>query len=525
VGRDMQTLRLVDFEAAVRQNHDANSNLLTPGFREKRSIHEMPDFDDDYFGLGAVLMSMILPITPLLGLDKKACIAVFRDAAAECRLPTALSDLIIDLVMQPRGMKPCASTVQQCVATLRRADDTSYLRNPTAYEPDLANALQGIWTSFPALATTSRSDRLFPCDALVFDTNPASLAYGASGVVLSLLGSNQAKCGAYLDWLCRCDEKQLPPGLFMGRAGVALVLARAGRLDEATSLLPRSALWDCEDECGLGYGYAGVGMICLLLAHLADASCYLEWACEIAARMERLSRCSAQGRHWLSHDKTPIGLGHGASGIAIYFLYLAQVTGDNHWLTVGQEALAYDLEYAVETHGGGMMWPRSGERRDTLYPYWEFGTAGIAAAVSRYFYVTEDSDYRALLNRMVIELGRPDVLMPNLFRGAAGMAYALLDCHHFAKLGFCRDSAALCLRRAMLYGTWTHDYLLIPGRQLERFSCDLATGSAGVALALDRFHHPEPRHGLLPDDLLDSSFQLEQATMREARTMLCSNCV
>jgi hypothetical protein len=46
------------------------------------------------------------------------------------------------------------------------------------------------------------------------------------------------------------------------------------------------------------------------------------------------------------------------------------------------------------------------------------------------------------------------------------------------------------------------DGIAIPGNGLMRFSTDLASGSAGVALALERFQHGGPDFHYTLDELL-----------------------
>src|SRR5690606_31304240 len=71
-------------------------------------------------------------------------------------------------------------------------------------------------------ASPARSDRLWPGDTAGFRTNHLSLAWGAAGV-LSVLSDAARVQPAWRDWLmARCTDEDLPPGLFVGKAGIAV---------------------------------------------------------------------------------------------------------------------------------------------------------------------------------------------------------------------------------------------------------------------------------------------------------------
>ena len=67
---------------------------------------------------------------------------------------------------------------------------------------------------------------------------------------------------------------------------------------------------------------------------------------------------------------------------------------------------------------------------------------------------------------------------PGLWHGRAGLLAIL------GRLGASRDDVLDQVRRLAWHAVHRDGHLLIPGHRLSRFSADLATGSAGVLLAL-----------------------------------------
>ncbi len=212
---------------------------------------------------------------------------------------------------------------------------------------------------------------------------------------------------------------------------------------------------------------------------------YLTYAKEAAAWLLETSIHNERGRCWMNSGEVRLGLAHGASGIALFLLYLYLATGNSHFLTTGQEALEYDLSFAAETKDGGLSWGCTPESRSPLYPYWLFGSAGIGRVALRFYQLHKDNRLRSILEKIFIECDRKYAVFPGQFMGLAGLGEFSLDLHDF--LGHQRflQGAEKAAQGIMLFRV-QRDGIAFPGNQLARLSCDYGTGSAGIALFLNR---------------------------------------
>jgi hypothetical protein len=120
---------------------------------------------------------------------------------------------------------------------------------------------------------------------------------------------------------------------------------------------------------------------------------------------------------------------------------------------------------------------RSGDRH---LLYLGMGSAGIALAVRAYQAASGDDDpeLAAFVAGVRRGCGTLFVREPGLLQGRAGLAAAL------AGLGAPPAETTAQAARVAWHAVHERGALLVPGAHLLRFSADLATGSAGVLLAL-----------------------------------------
>src|SRR5215216_4460702 len=132
-----------------------------------------------------------------------------------------------------------------------------------------------------ATADFARSDRLWPADALVFATNPLSVAYGACGSALFLHSADRlTERRDVLDWMLArpLSTDTYPPGLYIGLAGIAYAFAELGLSREAEDVLQlayQSPL--LYEEPGMFLGAAGWGLASVDFHHRTGRRLYLEW--------------------------------------------------------------------------------------------------------------------------------------------------------------------------------------------------------------------------------------------------------
>jgi type 2 lantibiotic biosynthesis protein LanM len=159
-------------------------------------------------------------------------------------------------------------------------------------------------------------------------------------------------------------------GGFSGWGGLVHVLAdlgalwhRADLLDEARELAARlPALVDEDEQLDVAGGAAGFVLGLLSLNRRAPSRRALRAAVRAGDRLLDRARPAGPGIGWVtaSSDVPPTGLAHGAAGIALALLELADATGEERFRRAAAGAVAFERSVfrAAEGSwpGGGMAW-------------------------------------------------------------------------------------------------------------------------------------------------------------------------
>ncbi|MBQ1046471.1 class III lanthionine synthetase LanKC [Micromonospora sp. C32] len=465
---------LVDFEQAYLLDEDFTPSLGDPGFATPR-IRRGPAVDR--YALACLRLAVFVPLTPLAAL----CDDKFDDLLTIARrfpLPPGYLDRIRDDLHT--ALNPPTPTPG------RRVTRYPWPADPRQLIASLAAGIR-------ATATPHRTDRLFPGDPGQFPHGGATLAHGAAGVIWALVntGVDYPERDEHLDWLTRA-ARRLPAahlGLYDGLAGIAALLDRTGRHDDAGELLDRCRT-GLHDRYGpsLHSGLAGIGLALLRPGRPAPDD-----ALHIGDRLART----------LTGDTTqPVpeparpGLLHGWSGPAIFLTRLHEATGDPAWLRAARTALRRDLQHTVRDDNGNLH-VRDGARR--LF-YLDEGSAGIAVAAHTLLRHGERPWLRDIVTTVQRTIDVEFVLLPGLFHGRAGLlatAALLTDdpprTTPHGPVGLVRHGAPRHTPAHLNRLAW-HAYALdgrlaFPGDTLLRISTDLAAGGAGILSAIHAALH------------------------------------
>ncbi|GAA4906369.1 protein kinase-like protein [Stackebrandtia albiflava] len=536
VDEDTGRLVIIDLEAAVEKGVDPPLQMYTKGVSSPRFIRSgVAAPADDYYSVGAMMFGAIVLANGFLGYRPDAIGRFLDSLSADLGLPAELRSLVAELTDHTTPVDPDAGVVGKRLAELpvgavtawpaviplsRPAHEVMVGERAERVRRDTAEAVSGVVDYLRATATPERTDRLFPGDVGVFETNPFNVAHGAAGGLLALHRVTGEVPGRFLSWLVRpeIDDRTCPPGLYFGQAGIAWVLAELGYTEYAGRLLRRAADHPLAREGhGVLHGAAGIGMAALRLWRATTDPEFLETADGIAAHLADRAVIDDRGAHWSTvgpdgEPHLPVGYGHGGSGVASFLLYHHLATGRADVLDLGRAALDFELAQAVR-HNDFMTAFRADADPDgvpTVRSYWDAGTAGVLAAVARYAAVSpEDRVLDGWIDRLLPDVSRKYAVMPQLFHGLAGMGDVLID---VAELTGRPDVLAEAWRTAegvLLFRVDAPEGVVFPGEQGLRESADFATGSAGVGLFLDRLLKTGPgtRTGfnLVLDDLLPGS--------------------
>jgi lantibiotic modifying enzyme len=269
-------------------------------------------------------------------------------------------------------------------------------------------------------------------------------------------------------------------GLYDGLHGVAYTLELLGSRDAALEVLGQAPLPDAAGSWGLFGGGSGTVMNTLHFAQIA-ADDRLHAAALTAGQQIRERILAGE-----VPDARRAGLFHGLTGPALMCLHLFDETGQSSYLDAAQRALRVDLS-AGEFLPDGTFHVRAGSRR---LVYLDGGSTGIALVLSRFLQRREDVEFSEVLDAVHRACEIPFVLQPGLFQGRAGLVMALSEAaslDHRKRETLLRQSV-----RMGWYAIQDDDCIVFPGSGLTRLSMDLATGSAGILLALLAAEEPRP---------------------------------
>ncbi len=474
-------LVLVDFEYATALDDQDTPVAGAPGLQAPTGT---PGAESDAYALWATWLYMLMPIMEMAGHDRAKAVTLERWARRRYRLAADAGPI-----------RPAA---------LRAAEDrlggegeiAALLDGPV---PDWAELRTRLIAGIHAGATPERTDRLFPGDPQAFATGGGDLAHGAAGVLYALHRVGAPMDPAWTDWLsdaARRRDPAAPGGLYGGLPGTAVVLSLLGRADEGRELFERAAAAPPSASADLLNGRAGIALAALRLAREGGrgsggsaAASDLVTASDPDAKVDHdLVELALRTAHDLDRlvrgESVPglaapasAGLLRGLSGAALLHLELHALTGDDRHLRAAGRALEREAGHCV-TMPGGTVQVKDG-RRHLLYL--DQGSGGVALVAQAYLARRAAPSLAALLPGVrrgcVLEFIRE----PGLFTGRAGLMAAA---GQLSSEGRRAPDVLASVRNLSWHLLAEGDRLLVPGARLRRCSADLATGAAGLLLAL-----------------------------------------
>ncbi|HYR09513.1 MAG TPA: class III lanthionine synthetase LanKC [Longimicrobium sp.] len=495
------SVRLIDFESAyVRDGSESgefSSVWATPGFKAPgRTRRGTLAPSDDFYALGMLLYSMLLPMQSLFEVAPASKLPFLRRLCDAARLPPQVEGVITAL-LDDRPGDARALLAGWDPAVVPAAPRRTVARGErTALVASLPALTAGMARHMVATADPARADRLWPADYTVFMSNPLSLAYGACGTALFLLDEAGGLPPELEAWILErpLSTTLYPPGLYTGLAGVAWTLEELGHPERAREVFAMA----CESPMRLAdptlfQGAAGWGMTGLMLHERSGDRGPLEAAREAGEHLLACAAESDEGLSWTNalDGEVRHGMAYGASGIGLFLLRLHQATGEGRWVEAARRAMDFEVAHA-RTPRGRLKWGRNPGSR-LVEPYWLHGGAGIGAALVRFHQVLGDPGYLALAERAADTAFTRYTVAPGVLEGLSGIGELLLDLHAATGEPRHRRRAADIAASVLGYAVEKPTGIAFPGRHLLRLSADYGHGAAGIGLFLRRLARPGPR--------------------------------
>ncbi|MEV0644213.1 class III lanthionine synthetase LanKC [Phytomonospora sp. NPDC050363] len=452
-------VRLLDFEVASTVESGTRAGLGNQGFAAPRS---MSGIEADRYALACLRLALFLPMTNLLWLHRPKARHFAEIISEHFPVDPAFLDKGVAVIAPP---------------TAPAEEVPVFAPDPAAW-PALRD---GMTRAIMASATPGRDDRLYPGDVQQFAVGGLGLAYGAAGVLYALASTGAGRFPEHEEWL-RSRALNPPggtrPGLYDGLHGVAFALERLDRRQDALDVLDICLREDWESlGPDLSGGLSGVGLNLLDFGARTGESTLTEAGMKAAALVAE--RAAAEdGEATMSGGTAPwAGLMRGRSGQAMLLLRAFDLTGDRAYLDVAATALRADLRCCLQRENGSL---EVNEGWRTM-PYLDVGSTGVGLALDAYLRRAEDEPFAEALGRIDLAASSTMYILPGLFSGRAGIL-AYLASRSKSPLD---DEAVLRQLRGLPWHALPYaGGIAYPGTGLMRLSMDIATGTAGILLAV-----------------------------------------
>jgi serine/threonine protein kinase len=504
---DPETLAvtLIDVETAVspgapERGDEVVRTWTTAGFRKSdRRAGKPLSPEDDMFSLGMVLYSLLVPIQQFFEIEPAAKDRFINEIARTLGVPREVKGTIF-LLLGNRPLEahrlldswlPPRSSPALARGTRRNPWEAWSQSHRDRIAARVASILPRIAAFLLATFDDQRQDRLWPADVMVFNTNPLSLAAGACGPLLFLAYTGHAIPPEVRRWLLArpLAVDTYPPGLYWGLAGVAYTLAELGFEAAALKALDLANYSPLRFEgADMIYGAAGWGWTNLWFHARLGAPTFLGQARAAGEHLLASAETRGEGCCWPNSLDGLIhyGFGHGASGVALFLLYLNQATGDQRYLDLARRALDFELGSAIEPADAALKWRNHEQATLIAEPYLEHGSAGIGSVFTRFALALRDIRYLEVATRAGEFAFSKYAVEPTQFSGLSGIGEFMLDLFRASGQEVYLNRAYAIADSILMYAVERPQGVAFPGRLLMRLSSDFATGSAGVGLFLHR---------------------------------------
>jgi serine/threonine protein kinase len=487
---DTLELKIIDFESAFEIDVDKPIFLYTPGFAYVDQMTGRDStFESDYFSLGAIMHFFLAPVNRIFVVNPRARFTFIDSVIRDIGFPPSIGDMIMTMISNAAEKRPTPAKVIEVLRRDEEVTDPSFSADGPEANPIYQSDVERISDYILAMAIYERKDRLFPAYSKIFDTNPMSLAYGACGTVYALRRMGKELPGRLYDWI---RERNLsielyPPGLYLGLSGIAWTMLELGMVEESQKVLKSTyehpLLYQSHN---IFRGIAGWGLANLKFFLETRNEAYLRKAEEAGDHLLATFTEDEKGCYWKSGGEAALGYAHGASGVSLFLLYLYLSNGVDKFLETGISALDFDLNNASPNLEDGLSWKRVANQGSIVYPYWEFGSAGVGTALLRYYRLLGGERYKDVLEKICIDTNRKYAAFPGYFMGLAGLGEFNLDMYQLTGERRHLDGAYRVASGISLFKIEKEEGIAFPGDGLMRICCDLGTGSAGVGHFLNR---------------------------------------
>lgn len=467
-------IRFIDLEGAFPVGEDRAQALGAPGYIAPETFRGA---EIDEYALAVMTLDLFVPMARIISWDAGKAQELVRFIEQHFPVP---DDFAAGVLRGLRLEAPRFGNATQTATPLAAMADLT----PTTW-PDLGSGEEPEpWRTIAAeladgilaMATTERSDRLYPGDPRQFfdAAGGITFAHGAAGVLWTLTECGVALPDSHATWFREAVGRQQweRPGFGDGLSGVALAQGALGDHESALeSLREAHRLVDRWTRRGIHDGLAGIALAALDLDRLAPGAGFDEIADAVTDRL---------GSDPVPDAQQPVepGLWRGEAGPALLFLRQHDRTGDDDLLDLATASLRRDLAALDQLAATAV------DIVDRM-PFLASGSGGLALVADRLLRKRSVPELEALRDRVRSAVTIPFVDEVGLFWGHAGLMIVAAELGG-PDDGPTRTRLVAHARTMRLHSVGLKGAPAVTGRFNLRISADFATGAAGVLLGLHR---------------------------------------
>jgi hypothetical protein len=222
---------------------------------------------------------------------------------------------------------------------------------------------------------------------------------------------------------------------------------------------------------GLGTGQAGVALALLDRGRIDGNTGMVTDALRMADNIV----AAVRGEVFEGVPPADSGLYDGPTGLALLLIRCYEHTGLERYLDVAHTALQQDLDRCRPHANGALYLMHAGKKHANLAA----GSGGLAMVIDEFLHHRTSDVLGRSREELLGGLAAEQAVECGLFIGRAGLIAVLQRCRPGA-----RDTIDAQITGLRYHAVSREGKLFFPGRLCRRLSVDLATGSAGVLIAL-----------------------------------------
>ena len=460
-------VNLIDFEISSSCSSCEDVGMETKGFTHP--LNKLAR-DKDWYALSRILSYCVLPIGPVTDLCsdmyKKHCLWIRQNFGRE------FFEFYIKI------QKEICEYITNRDKIFGKIYDAEYLvpEEQINISDIILKLKRGLLSN-----CNKQKDALINGDIRQYETDCGkyNLLYGGFGAVWALKQNGELP-EEITDWI----NEKIPvildgnynSGLMTGKAGIALVLCKAGYMEESVKLIRKvmDSYKSIENDISFRSGLAGIGIALLSFYKTVGEEKFIENAERIAVLIKEKIENNVIFKLF-DWDSVEIGFMDGFSGVSILFTLLYEVTKKEKYRAYAEQLIRKDIENMefIPEDGSMQAYDKS---RNRFLPYLANGSIGVGSAISLFHRISGQAQFKGELTAIVKANNFRCCYDAGLLDGAGG--FALLSC--ISK----EESMKKTLERMQIFMVEDEEKILIPGKFSYRFSSDIYSGVSGIILSL-----------------------------------------